>query len=56
MAKIRQQKAHGMLASGKTSVKEVAFQLGYRHAHDFSRAFRRGTGVRPSAVLARRSK
>lgn len=47
IAETRQRAALRMLASGRMTIKEIAFQLGYRHAHDFSRAFRNQAGVRP---------
>jgi len=46
----RLHEAQWMLTKKGMSIKEVAFRLGYRHAHDFSRAFLRGSGVIPSAV------
>lgn len=40
---------HGRLLLGEQglSVKETAFALGYRHANDFTRAFRKHTGLLP---------
>jgi len=43
--------AHERLASTGASVKSVAYALGYRHANDFSRAFKRHHGVLASGVL-----
>lgn len=51
----RMQWAHEQLAGLKTSVKSVAFALGYRHANDFSRAFKRHYGLAATRLLARRS-
>lgn len=38
------------LADGKSSVKSIAYALGYRHPNDFSRAFKRYYGQKASAV------
>lgn len=48
-ARLRMERAKRLLASGLT-VKEVAFAVGYRHANDFSRAFKRFTGRSPAAM------
>jgi len=45
--------ARRALAAG-SPVKAVAHDLGYRHAHDFSRFFRARTGTRPAECLAPR--
>jgi transcriptional regulator GlxA family with amidase domain len=45
----RLNRAKELLSTGSTSVKEVAYLLGYRHANDFSRAFKSGTGESASA-------
>lgn len=50
----RMQWAHEQLAGAKNSVKSVAFALGYRHANDFSRAFKRHYGLAATRLLARR--
>ena len=42
--------AREQLAKNGTSVKSVAYALGYRHANDFSRAFKRHHGLRASGV------
>jgi transcriptional regulator GlxA family with amidase domain len=47
--------AHEQLAGAKHSVKAVAFALGYRHANDFSRAFKRHYGLAATRLLARRA-
>jgi AraC family transcriptional regulator of arabinose operon len=52
IAEIRHEAAMRMLASGRMTIKEIAFQLGYRHAHDFSRAFRNQTGTLPRRKTA----
>jgi transcriptional regulator GlxA family with amidase domain len=36
---LRMQAGQKLLSDGRLSVKQVAFQLGYKHANDFSRAF-----------------
>lgn len=46
---MRRREAERLLRIGTMSVKEVAYRLGYRFPHDFSRAFRRATGSPPSA-------
>jgi len=47
-ARLRMERARQLLADGLL-VKEVAFALGYRHANDFSRAFKRLTGQSPDS-------
>ena len=47
----RQQKARELLSEG-CSIKEAAAQLGYRHAHHFSREFKAHWGCCPSALVA----
>jgi AraC-like DNA-binding protein len=51
----RMQWAHEQLAGAKHSVKAVAYALGYRHANDFSRAFKRHYGLAATRLLARRA-
>jgi AraC-like DNA-binding protein len=46
--RIRMKWAGRMLKNGKVTVKRVAYELGYHHANDFSRAFKRFTGRSPS--------
>jgi AraC-like DNA-binding protein len=46
---VRMQHARGRLASG-VAVKQIAFELGYRHANDFSRAYKRFFGATTRAV------
>lgn len=48
VADIRLREAERLLAGTDVSVKEIAYRLGYRHPHDFSRAFRNRTGKLPS--------
>ena len=43
--------AHEQLTHPGASVKSVAYALGYRHANDFSRAFKRHHGATASAVI-----
>jgi AraC-like DNA-binding protein len=47
-ARLRMERARQLLANERASVKEVAFALGYRHANDFSRAFKKFTGHNPA--------
>ena len=46
---VRMQHARGRLAGG-VAVKQIAFELGYRHANDFSRAYKRFFGTTTRAV------
>ncbi len=46
--RIKMERAQQLLADGRSSVKEVAFLLGYRHFNDFSRAFRKHFKQTPS--------
>jgi len=46
--RIRMERAGELLKKDGVSVKEVAYELGYLHANDFSRAFKRFTGRNPS--------
>ena len=48
IAETRLREAEKMLVNDRASIKEVAYRLGYRHPHDFSRAFRKNTGKLPS--------
>ncbi|WP_438480470.1 helix-turn-helix transcriptional regulator [Oleiharenicola lentus] len=48
VAETRLREAERMLGLDGVSIKEVAYHLGYRHPHDFSRAFRNYTGQLPS--------
>lgn len=48
VAAIRLREAERLMGNSGTSIKEVAYHLGYRHPHDFSRAFRNYTGKLPS--------
>lgn len=50
IAELRRREAERMLADKHVTVKEVAYHLGYRHPHDFSRAFRKHTGKLPSRL------
>lgn len=47
--KIRHERACGLLRAGELSVSQIAFELGYTDAANFTRAFRRAAGVSPSA-------
>ena len=46
--RIRMERAIQLLKKDGVAVKEVAYELGYRHANDFSRAFKKFTGRNPS--------
>jgi AraC family transcriptional regulator of arabinose operon len=46
----RMEKARALLATGTLSVKEVAHTLGYEHANDLSRAYKRRFGTSPRAT------
>lgn len=48
----RMNRARALLTSRTRSVKEVAHTLGYEHANDFSRAYKRYFGVSPSGARA----
>ena len=54
LAQWRLQLAAELLASGRTKIAAVGAQVGYESEAAFSRAFKRGTGVSPSAWRARR--
>jgi transcriptional regulator GlxA family with amidase domain len=43
----RMDRARDLLAAGEHSVKQVAYALGYQHANDLSRAYRRRFGKPP---------
>ena len=53
VAELRRREAERMLRRDGASIKEIAYRLGYRHPHDFSRAFRNHTGKLPSHWAAR---
>lgn len=46
--RIRMEWASQLLKKDGVAVKEVAYELGYLHANDFSRAFKKFTGCNPS--------
>jgi AraC family transcriptional regulator of arabinose operon len=46
---LRMQKARELLTSSQVPVKEIAFQLGYQHFNDLSRAYRKQYGCSPTA-------
>ena len=52
IAELRYQEAERLLASGDITIKAVAYRLGYRHPHDFSRAYRNHVGVLPRQQFA----
>jgi AraC-like DNA-binding protein len=51
----RLEKAYALLGSRRLSVTQVALQLGYRDVANFTRAFKRDSGMSPSEYLARGS-
>lgn len=53
--RLRMRRAEKFLQEGKLSVKEIAYKLGYRHPNDFSRAYRRHSGVNASTQKRRES-
>jgi transcriptional regulator GlxA family with amidase domain len=46
--RVRMERAGQLLRNDAVAVKEVAYELGYVHANDFSRAFKKYTGRNPS--------
>jgi AraC family transcriptional regulator of arabinose operon len=46
----RMRRARELMLAGRLSVKEVAHALGYEHANDLSRAYKRHFGVSPTKV------
>lgn len=43
--RLRMSRAEELLKGGRHSIKEIAYKVGYRHPNDFSRAYRKFTGV-----------
>ena len=54
ITEMRCREAARMITEDGAPIKTVAYRLGYRHPHDFSRAYQRATGSCPSS-LSRRS-
>lgn len=50
---LRHERAADMLATGRCTISEVAFLLGFAETSSFSRAFKRWTGVSPARYRAR---
>lgn len=46
--RVRMERARQLLQKERAAVKQVAYELGYLHANDFSRAFKKFTGRSPS--------
>lgn len=46
--RVRMERAGQLLKEKAVAVKEVAYELGYRHPNDFSRAFKKFSGRKPS--------
>jgi AraC-like DNA-binding protein len=55
LAALRHRFARGYLSSGRASLKEIAYLLGFSDVSAFSRAFKRWEGVAPGAYRARAS-
>ncbi len=53
--KLKMKSAQTLLQAGNSSVKAVAYQLGYKHPSDFGRAYKRHTGVAPTGHVLRRN-
>lgn len=53
VSELRCREAARMITEDGVPIKAVAYRLGYRHPHDFSRAYRRATGKNPSTLGAR---
>lgn len=54
--KLKFQRAEKMLTEQRMPVKAVAYELGYRHPNDFSRAYRLFAGRSPREVLSLKKK
>ncbi len=48
---VRHDKARSLLATGKMSVTQVALQLGYQDVANFTRAFKRDSGMNPTEFI-----
>ncbi|HSW11450.1 MAG TPA: AraC family transcriptional regulator [Solimonas sp.] len=48
LAQVRQERARDLLAAGRMTVTQIALELGYSDAANFTRAFRREAGISPS--------
>ena len=51
--RLKMEQAESLLSGGVSSIKEIAFQLGYDHFNDFSRAFKKHCGRTPSGFRKR---
>lgn len=51
LAQVRYEKATQLLRKGQYSITEVAYQLGYKDVANFTRAFKRQTGMSPSQYM-----
>jgi len=47
--RVRHEKACALLRGGELSVTQIAYQLGYRDVANFTRAFKRDSGISPSS-------
>lgn len=55
LAEVRLEKASALLCGGRHPVTEIAYQLGYKDVANFTRAFKRQTGLSPSQFRQARS-
>lgn len=53
ITEMRCREAARMITEDGAPIKTVAYRLGYRHPHDFSRAYQRATGSCPSILSSR---
>jgi AraC family transcriptional regulator of adaptative response / methylphosphotriester-DNA alkyltransferase methyltransferase len=53
LTQVRMRRAAEMLGARRLTVREVAHRVGYRQPAQFAKAFRRATGVAPSAFRLR---
>jgi AraC family transcriptional regulator of adaptative response / methylphosphotriester-DNA alkyltransferase methyltransferase len=53
LTRIRMERAAGLLAAHRLTVREVAARVGYRQPAQFAKAFRRNRGLAPSAYRTR---
>ncbi len=53
LQKLKMKSAQTLLQAGNSSVKAIAYQLGYKHPYDFNHAYKRHTGVAPTEHVLR---
>jgi AraC-like DNA-binding protein len=49
--RLKMERAHQIFERGDASVKEASYILGYKYPHDFSRAFQKASGRKPSDFI-----